>query len=454
AEAIAAVVGVLDGSEFSYAGSIISLGSVPWGKITDFPGFPSVPISALIAAASTNTIDNLEYVQEWQWNTLSGTALKLSTTSSTSGSTFSTARKLLDISMAGSFGNTARTTYAAVISNTTSSSASASNNTALYITTSGASTDYGVYSTVSSTSSAGIAVGGYFTATHTTVAQAYAIYAEAADASAAFYSPTGRIIAGNGTTVGRPQMTISMANTGSTAGAITFGGNIFNGNIIYLDTTTAGSAFRSAYRVVGTNGSLGGQSQGIFDVQVTQSNTAFSLIDFWARSTRSAAFTASHYGFLAQLTDSGTTNNATTAGIRGEVTRSLGTGSIYGGYFQATGTGSTSTSYGVYATATGGSLAWAGWFDGFTVVRRGGPTPEGTSELEVIRNGFSSILINSTTAGDAAALILRANSSSVKRVSLRLTEASNRLDFVNLGTNTIMAQFDLASDGLMGVGLA
>lgn len=45
-----------------------------------------VPINDLLAADGTNTIDNANFAQEWQWNTLSGSGLKLSSTSTAAAS--------------------------------------------------------------------------------------------------------------------------------------------------------------------------------------------------------------------------------------------------------------------------------------------------------------------------------------------------------------------------------
>lgn len=47
------------------------------------------PINTLVAATATNTIDNLAYLQEWDWNSLTtGTAFRLSTNSITTGTLF------------------------------------------------------------------------------------------------------------------------------------------------------------------------------------------------------------------------------------------------------------------------------------------------------------------------------------------------------------------------------
>jgi hypothetical protein len=54
-------------------------------------------ISALTAAAATNTIDNADYNQEWQWNSLTGDALTLSSTSTAGASS----NKMLEILRSG-----------------------------------------------------------------------------------------------------------------------------------------------------------------------------------------------------------------------------------------------------------------------------------------------------------------------------------------------------------------
>lgn len=79
-------------------------------------GSGSVTISSLLAATATNTINNADYQQEWQWNTLSSnSALKLS---STSTAATSSTQKLLEISLSGANSNSGQSTYGIDVSNT------------------------------------------------------------------------------------------------------------------------------------------------------------------------------------------------------------------------------------------------------------------------------------------------------------------------------------------------
>ena len=72
-------------------------------KDTTGGGSSSSIISALTAATSTNTIDNTNYKQEWQWNThVSGSAFKLST-NLTSAHTPVAGSAVLEVSLANSY---------------------------------------------------------------------------------------------------------------------------------------------------------------------------------------------------------------------------------------------------------------------------------------------------------------------------------------------------------------
>jgi hypothetical protein len=93
-------------------------------------------ISALTAAAATNTINNADYLQEWQWNTLTvGSGLKLSSSSTTAASN---AQTLFVDSLYGANGTSAQTTYAAKFLN--SHTGTTSTNVAGYFSASGGTT--------------------------------------------------------------------------------------------------------------------------------------------------------------------------------------------------------------------------------------------------------------------------------------------------------------------------
>lgn len=73
------------------------------------------PINTLVAATNTNTINNTNYTQTWQWNTLSGAALNLSTTSTAAAGN---AQALLKIDVSGANATSSQTTYGIQLSNT------------------------------------------------------------------------------------------------------------------------------------------------------------------------------------------------------------------------------------------------------------------------------------------------------------------------------------------------
>lgn len=126
----------------------------------------TTPLSNLTAAVATNSINNANYGQTWEWNTLTGTAMTLSanTTASTPGSI------LLSLSREGANATANRTTYGLVISNqhtgTTSTNYSLLSQASLGVTTyggrftsAGTGTAYGVNSSSQGT---GSNIAGYF----------------------------------------------------------------------------------------------------------------------------------------------------------------------------------------------------------------------------------------------------------------------------------------------------
>jgi len=67
----------------------------------------STRLNDILAADGTNTIDNTNYTQEWQWNTLSATGLKLSSTSTAAAGD---AQKLIEVSLSGANATSSQTT--------------------------------------------------------------------------------------------------------------------------------------------------------------------------------------------------------------------------------------------------------------------------------------------------------------------------------------------------------
>ena len=102
-------------------------------------GGGSSALSAITAATVGNTINNANFAQEWQWNTLAGgNGFFLSSTSTAAASNTQT---LFRVSLSGTNGTSTQTTYAAQISN--SHAGTASTNVALSLSaTSGTTINY------------------------------------------------------------------------------------------------------------------------------------------------------------------------------------------------------------------------------------------------------------------------------------------------------------------------
>lgn len=74
-----------------------------------------IPINNLLLADGTNTINNANFAQEWQWNTLGGsTGLRISSTSTAAGSDN---QRLVEINLSGANAGASQTTYALSVSN-------------------------------------------------------------------------------------------------------------------------------------------------------------------------------------------------------------------------------------------------------------------------------------------------------------------------------------------------
>lgn len=85
-------------------------------------GGGSVAISSLTNAATSNTMDNTNNAQNWQWSTLgTGNGLSLSSTSTAAASNTQT---LLNVALSGANGTSTQTTYGAQIVNTNTGTSS------------------------------------------------------------------------------------------------------------------------------------------------------------------------------------------------------------------------------------------------------------------------------------------------------------------------------------------
>lgn len=95
-------------------------------------------LSALTAATGINTINNVGYAQEWQWNSLAGAVgLKLSSTSTAAASN---AQALLEVNLSGANATSTQTTYSGRFVNT--HTGTASTNVAGYFSASGGTNNY------------------------------------------------------------------------------------------------------------------------------------------------------------------------------------------------------------------------------------------------------------------------------------------------------------------------
>jgi hypothetical protein len=101
-------------------------------------GGGAVELSALTAATGANTINNANNLQEWQWNSLSASGLKLSSTS-TAANLLN--QRLLDIDLSGNNTNSGQATFAARMIN--SHTGTTSTNYGISSTASGGTTNVG-----------------------------------------------------------------------------------------------------------------------------------------------------------------------------------------------------------------------------------------------------------------------------------------------------------------------
>jgi len=113
----------------------------------------NVPISGLIAALGSNSIDNANYTQTWQWNSLgAASGLKLSSTSTAAASN---SQKLFEALMSGANVTSNQTTYGGYFSNTHTGSFS-SNYGVVGIASGGSTWNAGVAGTSSGTNGFGV----------------------------------------------------------------------------------------------------------------------------------------------------------------------------------------------------------------------------------------------------------------------------------------------------------
>lgn len=121
------------GGTINYVLTTDGFGVTTWTNPTGF----SVPINHLLLASGSNTIDNTNYDQNWQWSTLAG-GNGLSLTAATTAATGST-QTLFNVGLSGVSANDAETTYGMQVANTHTNATSGTNVGALF-SASGATT--------------------------------------------------------------------------------------------------------------------------------------------------------------------------------------------------------------------------------------------------------------------------------------------------------------------------
>lgn len=375
-------------------------GNVPVFKSINAIG---IRLNAILPAVATNTINSANFLQEWQWNSIQGTAFKISSTSTQANGGL---QRLFEVDLSGANVTSNQNTYAAYIRNTHTGTGAV--NYGLYVTASGGATNN------------------------------------------AIYVPAGAVIIGDGVVVGQPRVTIDPSAVGAATGFFLINGNVYNGNMFYVNVATGGNTLRSAFHINGTNGNIGAQGLGLFEINITQSNTAFSVLGYRAQITRNANHNATSVGFDSVMVDSGT-NVGTGYAYRGSITKTNGTGNVWGASFTSAGGTSTGIAYGIYASATSTSgTAYSAFFEnGRVIIKRGSGTILGTYELEVTNSSTSAIMVNSTSGSDVANLALRALSGS--HFIFQHHASTGQLRFRDSGTNIWM---NITSGGLVGIGTA
>ena len=245
-----------------------------------------LPINNLIAATGTNTINNANYAQAWQWNSLTTQiGLNLTTSSITTGS-------LLKLTSTSTVGNASKMLEISSTGNNTTAN----------------KTNYGVHSTVGHYRADGATdIAGYFLGL--SYGDASIVYGVQGIASSAggnantsaggyFQNATGRN--GVATNYG-----VYASNTSATGGLNSYGG-------YFLNSATVSTL-----------------SAGIYAVEGTEGNQA-------------------HYGgYFSTGVGFGVSSTASYYGVRSVANATRATSTAYGGYFEATGSG---TKYPLIAT--------------------------------------------------------------------------------------------------------
>lgn len=341
----------------------------------DAPTATSV-LSGLLAATATNTINNANFAQEWQWNTLAATALKLSSTSTAAAGN---AQKMLEISMTGANVTTTQSTYGLYISN--AHTGTASTNYGIYAAASGGTANVAARfngdvflenGTLKPVTDDGAAIGSgtlswsdlflasgavinfnnaNFTLTHSagllTIASTLGLR-YSTDISPTFVNRSliDKEYADN------LILDIAMSSLSAATGINT----VNNAN--YTQTWTW-NALTDAGLHITSNSTAANAGQSILKIELSGANTSSSI------DTYAAYFSNAHSGINA--VNAGIYAQATTSSNQNRAIQGLATDGAenYGAVLQAT--ANSATNIGVYATATGSSSQnVGGWFVGDT----------------------------------------------------------------------------------------
>ncbi len=264
-------------------------------------------------ATATNTIDNTNYKQEWQWSTLAGTdALKISSTSTlATGNT----QTLLNVDLSGANANSAQTTYAAQFSNT--HTGTTSTNVAIFATASGGTTANicvdalhvaGGIAARFRTSTSGIQFQQY-----TALTNYYAIYPTGVTPGTtnmiAFIKNDGTDVGFNAATGG--QFTISAGGAGNinfnaSANGITIGANSASSRKLTVTNTTLSNTDTMLVNASGT--AAAGNAKTALNVQTSGANATSTQTTYGIQSSNVSTGTSST-NIAGYFTASGGTNN-------------------------------------------------------------------------------------------------------------------------------------------------
>mgnify|MGYP006359671005 CR=1 FL=1 len=218
--------------------------NIPDSSLQVYTGYqwwkPGVPLSSITAATATNSIDNANYGQTWNWTGLTSNAMTLlaSTTAS------SPASALLTLSRSGANASVGRTTYALTVTNqhtgTTATNygifSQANSGVTTYAGRFGSSGTSNAYGLFSQAAGAGANIAGYFNATSGTSNYAIIVPASGGSVGIGTSAPDSLLTVEEGI-YGKRGVRFSGLPTGVGTKAVRIDGN---GVLSVADTTAGG----------------------------------------------------------------------------------------------------------------------------------------------------------------------------------------------------------------------